>query len=565
MSRQLTPKSNLDTLKKEAKRWLKALRANDLEAHTRLQRAHPQAPAEPGLRHIQHALAQEYGLADWAELKDKLSEYALANRSHAERVAEFMENAVLTYGIPPGTADWDRRYADDPARRLLATRILRKYPEVGRDSVHTAVLCGDTLAIERLLSERPEAASEKGGIRRWEPLLYLCYGRLPITAASENAAIARMLLNAGADPNVYFTDGENHFTPLTGVLGEGEQSPAAVPPHPHAEALALLLLERAADPYDRQGLYNTSLWLDDDRWLDRLWTHAAKSVPAPVWMLAGKRAFDFLLDIAVSRNHLKRAEWLLKHGANPNAIGHYSKRSLHKHAVLLGLTAMAALLVRFGAEPARLEGLEAFQAACMRLDRQAAHGLLELHPEYLEAPGPMMAAAQHDLRDVAALLLDLGMSPNVDDHGQRPLHEAASGDSPSVATLLIEHGAEIDAREPKFGGTPLGWARHQERPRMVELLSPVSRDVFTLAATGNVERLRQVLTAEPELARTVNGNMTPLFCLPEDDDRAVEIVELLLAHGTDPTIRNSEGATAADCARKRGLDDAGELIGSASG
>jgi uncharacterized protein len=142
-----------------------------------LQRAHPQAPAEPGLRHIQHALAQEYGLADWAELKDKLSEYALANRSHAERVAEFMENAVLTYGIPPGTADWDRRYADDPARRLLATRILRKYPEVGRDSVHTAVLCGDTLAIERLLSERPEAASEKGGIRRWEPLLYLCYGR----------------------------------------------------------------------------------------------------------------------------------------------------------------------------------------------------------------------------------------------------------------------------------------------------------------------------------------------------------------------------------------------------
>jgi uncharacterized protein len=100
---------------------------------------------------------------------------------------------------------------------------------------------------------------------------------------------------------------------------------------------------------------------------------------------------------------------------------------------------------------------------------------------------------------------------------------------------------------------------------MIELLSRVSRDVFSLAATGNVERLRQVLTAEPELARTVNWSMTPLFCLPEDDDQAVEIVELLLAHGTDPTIRNSEGATAADCARKRGLDDAGELIGCASG
>ena len=34
---------------------------------------------------------------------------------------------------------------------------------------------------------------------------------------------------------------------------------------------------------------------------------------------------------------------------------------------------------------------------------------------------------------------------------------------------------------------------------MTEFLSPVSRDVFSLAAAGNVERLRQVLSAEPKL------------------------------------------------------------------
>jgi ankyrin repeat protein len=225
---------------------------------------------------------------------------------------------------------------------------------------------------------------------------------------------------------------------------------------------------------------------------------------------------------------------------------------------------MAVLLLRFGAKPAVLEGQEAFRAACMRLDRQAAQALLDQHPEYLQAPGPMMAAARHDLRDVAALLLDLGMSPNVDDHGHRPLHTTASSDSPGVAALLIEHGAEIDARDSKYGGTPLGWALHDERPRMVALLSPVSRDVFSLVATGNVERLRQVLTAEPELGRAVNWNVTPLFCLPEDDDRAVEIVELFLAHGIDPTIRNSSGQTAADCASKRDLDAAADLLRSSS-
>jgi hypothetical protein len=58
----------------------------------------------------------------------------------------------------------------------------------------------------------------------------------------------------------------------------------------------------------------------------------------------------------------------------------------------------------------------------------------------------MMAAAHHDLRDVAALLLGLGMSPDVNDREHRPLHAAASSDSPSVATLLIQRGAEIDAK-----------------------------------------------------------------------------------------------------------------------
>jgi hypothetical protein len=70
-------------------------------------------------------------------------------------------------------------------------------------------------------------------------------------------------------------------------------------------------------------------------------------------------------------------------------MGYYSKRSMYKHAVLLGLTAMSALPVRFGAEPVRLEGYEAFQGARMRLDRQPAQGLLERRPdEYLEVPEP---------------------------------------------------------------------------------------------------------------------------------------------------------------------------------
>src|SRR5262245_23244802 len=71
MVRQLTPKSSLENLKREAKRWLKALQANDSDARARFQRSHPKPPAAPTLRDVQLALAREFGLGGWSELKAK--------------------------------------------------------------------------------------------------------------------------------------------------------------------------------------------------------------------------------------------------------------------------------------------------------------------------------------------------------------------------------------------------------------------------------------------------------------------------------------------------------------
>ena len=50
MSRTLTPKTSLENLRKDAKRWLKALRAGDPAARARLKAAWPKPPADPGLR-----------------------------------------------------------------------------------------------------------------------------------------------------------------------------------------------------------------------------------------------------------------------------------------------------------------------------------------------------------------------------------------------------------------------------------------------------------------------------------------------------------------------------------
>jgi hypothetical protein len=57
--------NTLDNLRKTAKRWLKALRANDAEARARLVRAYPDVSVEPTLRDVQHALARARGYESW--------------------------------------------------------------------------------------------------------------------------------------------------------------------------------------------------------------------------------------------------------------------------------------------------------------------------------------------------------------------------------------------------------------------------------------------------------------------------------------------------------------------
>ena len=74
MPRKISPATTLETLRREAKRWLKALRAGGAEAQARLAKAHPGAPEKPVLRDVQHALAREHDLESWTELKQALSQ-----------------------------------------------------------------------------------------------------------------------------------------------------------------------------------------------------------------------------------------------------------------------------------------------------------------------------------------------------------------------------------------------------------------------------------------------------------------------------------------------------------
>lgn len=504
-------------------------------------------------------------------------------------VDRFLEYACPDHHVRGG---WAHRIARDAALQLL-----KKNPEITRHHLVTAVVCGELEEVRRQLAAHPQAAQESWscpgpdrsgpgnadllfgdrGPKRWSPLLFLCFTRLEIRSVTENSMeIARLLLDAGADPNAFFMAGDSRYTPLVGVVGEGEESR---PAHPRRDDLVRLLLERGAEPYDIQVVYNLH-FRGDILWFMRLmYEHAVRRGRVadwrdPEWTMLNMGGYGtgarWHLEIGIKRNDLELVDWLLDHGANPNSAPARDPRlpreSLYREALKRGFTAIADRLAQCGAATRGVvsDSRDRFMAACLRLDRREARELIGQHPEYLQLPGPLMVAAALDRDEVVGFLLDLGMSPDLTDPeqgNQRALHVCAYSDSAKVARLLIERGAAIDPRESTFDAIPLGFAIWGGVTRMIELLSQYTGSVGNLAFLGKIDRLRTVLAECPQLAREVSqSGETSLMLLPGDDSTAAEVAQLLVACGADPAVRNRQGLTAADIARRRGLDRAASIL-----
>lgn len=107
---------SIESLKKEAKAWLHALRAGSAEARSRFERVLPSGPESPTLRDVQHALARALGFSGWTALQQQLLvERAAAAETvdHYEAKADALLEAYRT-GTPEAMArhhrlTWHRR------------------------------------------------------------------------------------------------------------------------------------------------------------------------------------------------------------------------------------------------------------------------------------------------------------------------------------------------------------------------------------------------------------------------------------------------------------------------
>ena len=490
--RGLPGNANLEQLRNRAKGFQRAVRAGDPgaaaivnEFHPRLAAAAPGSPELDGFTRAdaQLVVARQFGFASWPKLKAHLEQVAaLARSPHHEPIGgpladepavvdEFMRLACLNYGD------------DDPERLRRAAAMLDEHDWLATADIYTIAATGSVDAARALLADDPAAAARVGGPFRWEPLLYLTYARLPLSAGRSPLAVARLLLEHGADPNAgYLWEGLiPPFTALTGALGGG----GTIPKHPQELALARLLLGAGADANDGQALYNQG-WGQSagEEWLELLFEFGLGTGDGGPWRRrfgarqdSPQKMVEDLLIAAAKHGLTGRVRRLLDRGVDPagREVEHpiYRGRSPVQEAALNGHMDIVAMLVDAGAvwEHDRFDELI---ATAMAGDRAAVERLLATDPSVRQraverCPDQLVRAAEQDSYDAVALLIELGFDVNARSR-TAPLHEAAMRGNVAVIRLLLEHGADPNLRDTGYDATPAGWAEHHEQPESHALL-----------------------------------------------------------------------------------------------
>ncbi len=505
----LPPRPSLDHLRRQARDLLRAARAGDAAAAGRLRAV----SGRPTLAAAQLAVAREYGFASWARLTTEVQ----ARTTDLARQAE----AFCEASIRDGTG--------------RAARMLAATPEIADFDFVTAVILGDASRVRREIDRHPHLVTRP--VRGWTPLYLACasrWHRFDPARADGLLAVARLLVEAGADP-VARTGGPGSWTPLRcAVTG------AANPP------ITRLLLEHGAVP-DDHDLYLAGFG-DDDHQCLRLPLDAANvpeiartALSAPISTNDAEGARLLLAAGADPRRYVgddggpvvyeaivfgcgaELVEELLAHGAEPDAPGP-DGRSPYRLATDRGQTDLAALLQRYGAADDATD-VDLLLSACLRADRADVHRLITRHPGLTERlTGAQRAAAIAQAAEAGRtaavrLMLDLGFPADArGDDGGTALHAAAYSGSASVVTLLIGHGADIEARDLTWDSTPLDWA-----------------------AVGSGEQPGS--NPSPDWPATVRalieaGASTHGISLSPDDPKlpSADVAELLWEHGVGPAM-----------------------------
>jgi len=451
MSGSLPEHPDLDQLRRRAKELRDAAHLGDAAALERLARNHPSArQARLSLAAAQLVVARELGFPSWPRLKAAIDAESVARRE----VAAFIAASV-------------------DGRTDEAVEILRTDPTIAGRSLLAATVLGDANEVQGMLAANPAAAVAIDDDRGWPPLLYACYSRWHQAEADRAlglAQVVRLLLDAGASPNTNDGGRRRYRSALKGAVEANNPDITAVLLEAGANPNPGQPVGEAVDPSHHQCL---QLLLSHGARVAGTWALSAavhNDDPVAVSMLlealdaegAGARdqATEALPD-AVAHASLPVAVALLEAGADPGTAGP-DGMSVLRLAVRAGRDDIAVRLKDFGVHDDATD-VDRFIGACLNTDHDATERLLAAYPDLphrlTETDQAVIVDAASRPGQTIAFMLDCGFLTGArNDFGEQALHTAAYHGNATAVRVLLDAGADVDARDARFDATPLGFA-----------------------------------------------------------------------------------------------------------
>ena len=470
--------SSLDNIRREAKRWLKALREQNHTAWARLRAVHPRSPEQPVLRDVQHALAREHGFENWPAFTR-----ALGTNLAVQQFDRLASDLVVAYD----------RGDPDAMQRLAAQFGGRLTWDALREGVHQRLATTPTTGLPGGPFARPHArllVARQLGFENWEALVEALTTKLPeltretqtglefvpgmidpvevraglpvklfdgtmstmtevwgTLTAARNGDLDRLMDLVEVRPSLVRCDynympplhlavRENHIDVVRFLVSRGAAKPK-YETYPYRESLVTLARDRGYEPMARLLEGSSEVSEEGDG------SAEIQYPPDPA-----RDAFQKL----VNDNALAEVEQMLE--GRPDLAGNpfvFWGEGVLSMPANRGHRTMIELLLRYGA----------------RVPNVSKWGAWYYFKRY----------------DIAAMLLERGMSAHhMNTHHTTLLHDMAYTGELAKAQLLLAHGARIDAVDEEFRSTPLGLAARFGKVDVVRLLLDRGADPQKAAA-----------------------------------------------------------------------------------
>jgi ankyrin repeat protein len=219
---------------------------------------------------------------------------------------------------------------------------------------------------------------------------------------------------------------------------------------------------------------------------------------------------------------------------------------------------------------------DTLQEAARRGDLQAVTRFLNqgVNPDARDTEGvtALMHAAEQGHAAVVGILLKKNANPNLREssYGMTALMVSAAEGHTEVVRLLLDSNADVNLKDNNLGATALLGAAEYGHTEIIKLLLQKGADVnasdsrgfralSTAATKGYIETVQTLVQSGADInAQDSKYGASPLMGGAANDHYTV--VEYLLKHGADTTLKAKNGSTALDFAKTRGHAKVAELI-----